>query len=109
MAGLPSTLDLLGESIWMPPDQSLHPIAIDAPEFRRQQSDPQMSSLIGHLSAGVAVYLGHSRWSDKKARGLLPHVYASREAPSSNHSGVELAQATARQMDVPYHRNACRS
>jgi len=31
-----------------------------------------MSSLIGHLSAGVAVCLGHSRWSNKKARCLLP-------------------------------------
>ena len=31
-----------------------------------------MSSLVGHLSAGVAVYLGHSSWSNKEERHLLP-------------------------------------
>lgn len=31
-----------------------------------------MSSFIGHLSAGIAVYLGHSRWGSRQERHLLP-------------------------------------
>lgn len=31
-----------------------------------------MSSFVGHFSAGVAVYLSHSRWSNKEERRLLP-------------------------------------
>jgi len=31
-----------------------------------------MSSFIGHLGAGVAVYLSHSRWRNRQERRLLP-------------------------------------